>query len=146
MPKKDYILFDKDTQSFIYNLQVNAVQRMLDFDYVSGRKTPSVAAIVNPTGSDGFQIRHQATLKKVMNDRRASLDEDTEIKPTMIEKISNLKPHQVCRLGIGRTFQVVKPFLNWSILAAELPFTLQPPLECLHLWRSKLAEALEHNE
>jgi len=55
MTKKDYILFDKDTQSFIYNLQVNAVQRMLDFDYVSGRKTPSVAAIVNPTGSDSFQ-------------------------------------------------------------------------------------------
>jgi len=55
MAKKDYILFDKDTQSFIYNLQVNAVQRMLDFDYVSGRKTPSVAAIINPTGSDSFQ-------------------------------------------------------------------------------------------
>jgi len=55
MTKKDYILFDKDTQSFIYNLQVNAVQRMLDFDYASGRKTPSVAAIVNPTGSDSFQ-------------------------------------------------------------------------------------------
>ncbi len=55
MTKKDYILFDKDTQSFIYNLQVNAVQRMLDFDYASARKTPSVAAIVNPTGSDSFQ-------------------------------------------------------------------------------------------
>jgi succinyl-CoA synthetase alpha subunit len=55
MAKKDYVLFDKDTQSFIYNLQVNAVQRMLDFDYVSGRKTPSVAGIVNPTGSDSFQ-------------------------------------------------------------------------------------------
>jgi ATP citrate (pro-S)-lyase len=55
MARKDYILFDKDTQSFIYNLQVNAVQRMLDFDYVSGRKTPSVAAIINPTGSDSFQ-------------------------------------------------------------------------------------------
>src|SRR4030042_1909245 len=53
--KKDYILFDKDTQTFIYNMQTNAVQRMLDFDYVAGRKTPSVAAIVNPTGNDGFQ-------------------------------------------------------------------------------------------
>src|SRR5512136_3067110 len=53
--KKDYILFDKDTQSFIYNMQTNAVQRMLDFDYAAGRKTPSVAAIINPTGSDGFQ-------------------------------------------------------------------------------------------
>lgn len=55
MEKNDYLLFSKDTQSFIYNMQVNAVQRMLDFDYVVGRKTPSVAAIINPTGSDGFQ-------------------------------------------------------------------------------------------
>ncbi len=47
-------LFDADTQAFIYNNQTVATQRMLDFDYVSGRSTPSVAAIVNPTGSDGF--------------------------------------------------------------------------------------------
>jgi len=53
--KKDYILFDKDTQAFIYNMQTNAVQRMLDFDYVAGRKNPSVAAIINPTGNDSFQ-------------------------------------------------------------------------------------------
>lgn len=51
----EYILFDKDTQAFIYNMQVNAVQRMLDFDYVSGREKPSVAAIIDPTGSDGYQ-------------------------------------------------------------------------------------------
>ena len=49
-----YELFSRKTQSFIYNNQVNATQRMLDFDYVSGRETPSVAAIINPTGSDGF--------------------------------------------------------------------------------------------
>jgi ATP citrate (pro-S)-lyase len=55
MARKEYILFDRDTQAFIYNMQINAVQRMLDFDYVAGRKTPSVAAIINPTGSDGFQ-------------------------------------------------------------------------------------------
>ncbi|MBI5001291.1 MAG: ATP citrate synthase [Euryarchaeota archaeon] len=53
--RPDYVLFDRDTQSFIYNLQVNAAQRMLDFDYTSKRETPSVAAIVNPTGSDGYQ-------------------------------------------------------------------------------------------
>ncbi len=47
-------LFSKTTQAFIYNNQVAATQRMLDFDYVSGRETPSVAAIVNPTGSDSF--------------------------------------------------------------------------------------------
>ncbi len=47
-------LFSKTTQSFIYNNQVAATQRMLDFDYAAGRETPSVAAIVNPTGSDSF--------------------------------------------------------------------------------------------
>jgi ATP citrate (pro-S)-lyase len=47
-------LFSKTTQSFIYNNQVNATQRMLDFDYASGRETPSVSAIINPTGSDGY--------------------------------------------------------------------------------------------
>ena len=32
-------------------------------------------------GTDGYRIHHQATLKKVVSDRRASLDEETEIKP-----------------------------------------------------------------
>ena len=32
---------------------------------------------------DGFRIHHQATLKKVVSDRRASLDEKTEIKPAI---------------------------------------------------------------
>lgn len=34
-------------------------------------------------GSDGFKISHQPTMKKVVNDRRASLDEESEIKPAM---------------------------------------------------------------
>src|SRR3990172_12032325 len=49
-----YELFDRNTQAFIYNNQVMATQRMLDFDYASRRETPSVAAIINPTGSDSF--------------------------------------------------------------------------------------------
>ncbi len=32
-------------------------------------------------GSDGYRIHHQATLKKVVNDRRASLDEEAEVRP-----------------------------------------------------------------
>ena len=32
-------------------------------------------------GTDGYRIHHQATLRKVVSDRRASLDEETEIKP-----------------------------------------------------------------
>ncbi len=34
-------------------------------------------------GSDGFKISHQPTMKKVVSDRRASLDEQTEIQPAM---------------------------------------------------------------
>jgi len=32
------------------------------------------------------------------------------------EKISHLKPHQVCKLGIGRTFQVVRPLRRMTVL------------------------------
>jgi branched-chain amino acid transport system ATP-binding protein len=32
------------------------------------------------------------------------------------EKISGLKPHQICRRGIARTFQVVKPLQRMSVL------------------------------
>ena len=46
---KDYELFDKHTQAIIYSLQAAAVQRMLDFDFISKRDTPSVAAIIQPT-------------------------------------------------------------------------------------------------
>lgn len=41
------------------------------------------AFYIRKIGTDGFQIRYQPTLKKVVSDRRASLDEDTEIKPAM---------------------------------------------------------------
>ena len=36
---------------------------------------------IRKVGTDGFRIHHQATLRKVVSDRRASLDEKTEIKP-----------------------------------------------------------------
>jgi branched-chain amino acid transport system ATP-binding protein len=32
------------------------------------------------------------------------------------QKISHYKPHQICKLGIGRTFQVVKPLQRLSVL------------------------------
>ncbi|MCY3783979.1 MAG: DUF499 domain-containing protein [Chloroflexi bacterium] len=34
-------------------------------------------------GTDGYLIHHQATLKKVVSDRRASLDEETEVRPAI---------------------------------------------------------------
>jgi len=47
--KPDYVLFDRDTTAIVFGYQQNAIQRMLDFDYVCRREKPSVACIVNPT-------------------------------------------------------------------------------------------------
>ena len=38
---------------------------------------------IRKAGSDGFRIGHQPTIKKVVSDRRASLDEETEVKPAL---------------------------------------------------------------
>lgn len=46
--------FSVETQAFVYGMQEKAVQRMLDFDTLCGRTTPSVAAVVNPTGEATF--------------------------------------------------------------------------------------------
>jgi len=46
---EDYELFDRNTQAIIYGFQTNAIQRMLDFDYVCRREKPSVAAVIRPT-------------------------------------------------------------------------------------------------
>ena len=38
---------------------------------------------IRKVGTDGYRIHHQATLKKVVSDRRASLDEEGEVKPAI---------------------------------------------------------------
>lgn len=38
---------------------------------------------IRKVGSDGFRIGYQPTMKKVVSDRRASLDEETETRPAM---------------------------------------------------------------
>eukprot|EP00198_Chlamydomonas_reinhardtii_P012618 XP_001701955.1 ATP citrate lyase, subunit B [Chlamydomonas reinhardtii] len=48
-------LFNKETQAIFFNYKEKPVQRMLDFDFVCGRETPSVAALVTPGSSGGFQ-------------------------------------------------------------------------------------------
>ncbi len=42
-------LFSAKTKAFIYNLKANAIQRMLDFDYLCKRE-PSIAAVIHPGG------------------------------------------------------------------------------------------------
>ena len=54
MPRPDYMLFDRRTAAIIYSLQAAPIQRMLDFDYLCRRETPSVAAIVHPTSQGEF--------------------------------------------------------------------------------------------
>jgi ATP-citrate lyase alpha-subunit len=48
-------LFTKDTQAIFWNNNKSAIQRMLDYDYVINRETPSVAAIVAPTSGNKFE-------------------------------------------------------------------------------------------
>ena len=43
----------------------------------------SKAYYFRPVGSDGFRIGYRPTMKKVVSDRRASLDEETEVKPVL---------------------------------------------------------------
>ncbi len=50
----DAKLFSKETQALVYNFKANPVQRMLDFDYLCGRETPSVAALISPGSAGGF--------------------------------------------------------------------------------------------
>ena len=47
----------------------------------------SAGFFIRKVGSDGYRIHHQATLRKVASDRRAALDEETEIKPAMQQLI-----------------------------------------------------------
>jgi hypothetical protein len=46
-------------------------------------KLEAASFFIRKVGTDGYRIHHQATLKKVVSDRRASLDEETEIKPAI---------------------------------------------------------------
>jgi len=50
----NYELFSRETKAFIYGAQVNAVQRMLDFDYMCRKDEPSVVAMITPERG-GFQ-------------------------------------------------------------------------------------------
>ncbi len=68
-------VINEKTQAIIYGRQLKAIQRMLDFDYVSKRETPSVAAIIDPTregfetaffGSDEILIPVYKTIKEAV--------------------------------------------------------------------------------
>ena len=43
----------------------------------------SKAFFISPVGTDGFKVYHKATIRKAVSDRRASLDEENEVKPAL---------------------------------------------------------------
>jgi ATP-citrate lyase alpha-subunit len=47
-------LFSRETRAIFWNYHRTAIQRMLDYDTLTGRQTPSVAAIVSPTAGGRF--------------------------------------------------------------------------------------------
>ena len=68
---------------------------------------------IRKVGSDGYRIGYQPTLKKVVNDRRASLDDETEIKPTMRKLVED-------EFRLGASVPIV-PFPNDGAEIADTP-------------------------
>ena len=75
------------------------------------------AYFIRRSGSDGFRIHHQPTLKKVVNDRRASLDQETEVRPTMRTLIKG-------QFDQGRTLQAVYFPIDNTIVTDSPKLTL----------------------
>ena len=76
--------------------QVDKVAHLPELRFALGETTVDTTVIDNAAaalekkgffirkvGTDGFRIHHQATLNKVVNDRRASLSEEQEVKPAI---------------------------------------------------------------
>ncbi len=47
------------------------------------------AFFIRKVGTDGYRIHHQATLKKVVGDRRASLDDEADIRPAVRDLVAS---------------------------------------------------------
>ncbi len=83
---QSYELFNENSQTFFYNLKAKPVQRMLDFDYLSGRNIPSVAAIIHP-GRSGF---HKAFFggREILIPLYGTIDEAVQKHPN-VDSITN---------------------------------------------------------
>ena len=93
-------------------LQVNKVSRFfgglaavkdVSFEVRKGE----ILALIGPNGAG------KTTLFNVVNGFYAPSRGDVLFKG---ERISGLKPHQICQRGMARTFQVVKPLQRMSVL------------------------------
>ncbi|WP_420617292.1 DUF499 domain-containing protein [Candidatus Palauibacter sp.] len=56
---------------------------------------------IRKVGADGYRIHHQATLRKVVSDRRASLDDETEVRPAVRKLVeAEFKRNTALRLAM----------------------------------------------
>jgi ATP-citrate lyase alpha-subunit len=68
-----YDLFHRDTKAFVYGNQLRAVQRMLDFDYMCRKGSPSVVGIITPE-QGGFEKFFWGTREVVIHRFRTVAD------------------------------------------------------------------------
>lgn len=80
---------------------LKAVQHV-SFDVPAG----SILGIIGPNGAG------KTTLFNLLNGFLAPNEGEVKFEG---KDLVGLKPHQVCRLGVGRTFQVMRPFMRMSI-------------------------------
>ena len=70
-------------------------------------KTGEILGLIGPNGAG------KTTLFNVVNGFYPPTKGEVTFKG---KRISNLQPHEICKLGIARTFQVVKPLQRMSVL------------------------------
>jgi branched-chain amino acid transport system ATP-binding protein len=75
----------------------------LSFDLTQGE----ILALIGPNGAGKTTVFNLLTGFQPLDRGRVILEG---------EEITGLKPHRICRLGLVRTFQLVRPFLTISVL------------------------------
>lgn len=70
-------------------------------------KSGEILGLIGPNGAG------KTTLFNVVNGFYSPTKGEVSFKG---KRISNLQPHEICKLGIARTFQVVKPLQRMSVL------------------------------
>lgn len=73
-------LFSKKTQCLFYNYKPLPVQRMLDFDYLCSRDIPSIAGLITPGSTPGFNKVFYG-VKEILLPIYGSIEEATRAQP-----------------------------------------------------------------
>ncbi|KAK9695733.1 ATP citrate lyase subunit 1 [Basidiobolus ranarum] len=114
-----YRPFSNTTRAIIYGLQTRAVQGMLDFDFICGRTTPSVAAMVYPFGGNHNQKFYWGT-KETLVPVYKSLDEAIH-KHTDVDTIVNFASSRSVYSSTIEIMQYSEQIKSVAIIAEGVP-------------------------